>query len=79
MTLYTIILQKKKKNQVNNYSIKCDEWLMDKIIQQERVPLYEKPILITKDVDEKYRELLNQCQPIINKPKPEPPKEEKKR
>jgi len=52
---------------------------MDKIIQQERVPLYEKPILITKDVDEKYRELLNQCQPIINKPKPEPPKEEKKR
>jgi len=74
---YNHITEEEKK-QVQDDAKKCDEWLMEKIIQQERIPLYEKPILLIKDIDNKHHELMEQCQPIVNKPKPKPPKEEKK-
>merc|ERR1712130_798369 len=54
-----------------------DAWLMHQLIKQDKMKKYENPVLKCKDVDDKYREVYNKCNPIVMTPKPKPPKKEK--
>merc|ERR1712048_1369059 len=58
----------------------ADAWLMQQLIKQDKLKKYENPVLKCKDIDDKYREVYNKCNPIVStpKPKPKPKKEEKK-
>merc|ERR1712154_639393 len=55
----------------------ADAWLTQQLIKQDRLKKYETPTLKCKDVDNKYREVYDQCTKIVNTPKPKPKKEEK--
>merc|ERR1712204_167116 len=58
----------------------ADAWLMNQLIKQDKLKKCENPVLKCKDIDGKYREVYNKCNPIVctPKPKPKPKKEEKK-
>jgi len=63
---------------VKKYVDDADAWLTQQLIKQDRLKKYETPTLKCKDVDNKYREVYDQCTKIVNTPKPKPKKEEKK-
>merc|ERR1712176_1197642 len=58
----------------------ADAWITNQLIKQDRLKKRENPVLKCKDIDDKYREVYNKCNPIVStpKPKPKPKKEEKK-
>merc|ERR1712003_109761 len=56
----------------------ADAWLTNQMIKQDKLKKYENPVLKCKDIDGKYREVYNKCNPIVCTPKPKPKKEEKK-
>jgi len=56
----------------------ADAWLTNQMIKQDKLKKCENPVLKCKDIDAKYREVYNKCNPIICTPKPKPKKEEKK-
>merc|ERR1712228_551871 len=49
------------------------------LIKQDRLKKYENPCLKCKDVDNKYREVYDQCNKIVTTPKPKPKKKEEKK
>merc|ERR1712083_625266 len=71
-----------KKQEVLDLAYKCDGWLSGELIKQDKMPLYETPLLKCSDIDHQYRTLYEKCNKIVNtpkpKPKPEPKKEEAK-
>lgn len=70
-----------KRKEVKKYADDADAWLTNQMIKQDRMKKYETPQLKCKDIDSKYRELYDKCNPIITTPKPKPkpkPKEESK-
>merc|ERR1712129_183713 len=50
----------------------ADAWLMNQLIKQDKLKKCENPVLKCKDIDGKYREVYNQCNPIVCTPKPKP-------
>merc|ERR1712130_678202 len=62
---------------VKKYADDADAWLTQQLIKQDRLKKYENPVLKCKDVDNKYREVYDQCNKIVMTPKPKPPKKEK--
>lgn len=56
------------------------EWMNSKLNLQNKQSLTADPVVKTKEIEAKIKELTNICSPIISKPKPkvEPPKEEPK-
>ncbi|XP_018421128.1 PREDICTED: heat shock 70 kDa protein 4 [Nanorana parkeri] len=54
------------------------EWMNNKMNLQMKQNLTADPVIKTKDIQAKTKELMNTCNPIVCKPKPkvEPPKEE---
>eukprot|EP00484_Ammonia_sp_Unknown_P017864 CAMPEP_0197044192 /NCGR_PEP_ID=MMETSP1384-20130603/20310_1 /TAXON_ID=29189 /ORGANISM="Ammonia sp." /LENGTH=923 /DNA_ID=CAMNT_0042475609 /DNA_START=127 /DNA_END=2898 /DNA_ORIENTATION=- len=67
-----------KRKEVMKYANDADAWLTNQQIKQDRLKKSEDPVLKVKDIDAKYRELYDQCNPILNIPKPKPPPEPKK-
>merc|ERR1712176_1309826 len=65
---------------VKKYVDDADAWLTQQLIKQDKLKKYGNPVLKCKDIDDKYREVYNKCNPIVStpKPKPKPKKEEKK-
>merc|ERR1712087_509138 len=61
---------------VKKYAGDADAWLTQQLIKQDRLKKYENPSLKCKDVDNKYREVYDQCNKIVMTPKPKPPKKE---
>jgi len=57
----------------------ADNWLFAQLQQQDKLTKTVTPSLTCAAVDQKYRELMNTCEPIMTKPKPkvEPKPEEK--
>lgn len=72
-------IDENERNKVKDFADNCDKWLMDKQKQQDKLNKWDNPALLCKEIDHQYRELLNQCNPIISKPKPAPPKKEEKK
>merc|ERR1712156_114275 len=69
-----------KKKEVQDHAKKADEWLMSKLIEQDKKPKYETPTLKCSDIDHQYRTLYDKCNKIVNTPKPKPkPKKEAKK
>lgn len=56
------------------------EWMNSKLNLQNKQSLTVDPVVKTKEIEAKIKELTSICSPIISKPKPkvEPPKEEPK-
>jgi len=67
---------KEDRDAVRKAATEADEWMLNKMVQQDKIAHYEQPSMMCSEIDSKYRELLNTCQPVITKPKPEPPKPE---
>jgi len=62
---------------VRKAASEVDNWLLTSMIQQDKLKPYDQPALLCSEIDSKFRELLNKCQPIATKPKPEPKPEPK--
>lgn len=56
------------------------EWMNNKLNLQNKQSLTMDPVVKSKEIEAKIKELTSICSPIISKPKPkvEPPKEEQK-
>jgi heat shock protein 4 len=66
--------------QAEKVSSNCNEaetWLEDKLNAQKDLALYQDPIVKAHEIKSKMTALQVQCRPIVNTPKPAPPKEEK--
>merc|ERR1712228_342029 len=64
---------------VKKYADDADAWSTQQLIKQDRLKKHENPVLKCKDVDNKYREVYDQCNKIVMTPKPKPPKKEEKK
>jgi len=71
-------IPEEKKKEVADHAKKADEWLMSKLIEQDKKPKYETPTLKCSDIDHQYRTLYDKCNKIVNTPKPKPKPEPKK-
>eukprot|EP01084_Bolivina_argentea_P178299 308216_1 len=73
-----------KRKECLKYANDADAWLVNQQIKQDRLRKYETPVLKCKDIDNRYRELYEKCNAIVQIPKPKPktptppPKEEEK-
>jgi heat shock 70kDa protein 4 len=66
--------------QAEKVSSNCNEaetWLEDKMNAQKDLALYQDPVVKAHEIKSKMTALQVQCRPIVNTPKPLPPKEEK--
>jgi len=64
----------KTEKKINDECKNIDNWLSTQLAKQEQIPFVDDPI-VTTDILRQRREALEKfCNPIINKPKPEPPK-----
>ncbi|XP_078267453.1 heat shock 70 kDa protein 4a [Rhinoraja longicauda] len=64
---------------VGRYVQEAMEWMNSKMNLQSKQSLTQDPLVKCADIRAKVKDLVNLCNPIVNKPKPkvEPPKEEK--
>jgi len=53
-------------------------WAFNALSVVEKSPTTKNPPITTAEIQQKFHELQNKATPLINKPKPEPPKEQKK-
>ncbi len=73
---YTHITQE----QTEKVSSSCNEaesWLEDKMNAQKDLALHQDPMVKAHEIKSRMTALQVQCRPIVNTPKPAPPKEEK--
>ncbi|CAI0422810.1 unnamed protein product [Linum tenue] len=63
-----------EKQKVINECAEAEAWLNDKKQQQDSLPKYATPVLLTADLKRKAEALDRFCRPIMTKPKPAPPK-----
>lgn len=67
-----------EKNIVRNEANKATSWLMDHLDKQSGLSSYEDPVLKTADIRKRLEEVQSVVKPIMNKPKPTPPKDDVK-
>lgn len=63
-----------EKQKVVNECGGAEAWLIEKKQQQDSLPKYATPVLLTADVKRKAETLDRFCRPIMTKPRPAPPK-----
>ncbi|CAL1400260.1 unnamed protein product [Linum trigynum] len=63
-----------EKQKVLNECAEAEAWLSEKKQQQDSLPKYATPILLSADLRRKAEALDRVCRPIMTKPKPAPPK-----
>ncbi|KAJ0960590.1 hypothetical protein J5N97_001515 [Dioscorea zingiberensis] len=63
-----------EKQKVFNECTAAEAWLRDKKQQQDALPKYAQPALLSADLRRKAEALDRFCRPIMMKPKPAPPK-----
>ncbi|GAB4842165.1 hypothetical protein Ancab_012123 [Ancistrocladus abbreviatus] len=63
-----------EKQKVLNECVEAEAWLREKKQQQDALPKYATPVLLSADVRKKAEALDRFCRPIMTKPKPAPPK-----
>ena len=56
----------------------AEDWLFAQLEAQGKLEASADPVLTTEELGAKRRSLVDACKPVVNKPKPKPPKEEKK-
>jgi len=60
----------------------CNElsqWLKEHVAKQEQLSKWQKPVLISTEMEKKNIELAKTCDKILKEPKPAPPKKEEKK
>ncbi|GAB2228120.1 hypothetical protein Droror1_Dr00009950 [Drosera rotundifolia] len=62
------------KKKVLNQCVEAEGWLREKQQQQEQLPKYATPALLSADIRKKTEATDRFCRPIMTKPKPAPPK-----
>ena len=62
---------------VSNNCNEAETWLEDKMNAQKDLALHQDPVVKAHEVKSRMTTLQVQCRPIVNTPKPAPPKEEK--
>ncbi|KAH7547302.1 hypothetical protein FEM48_Zijuj01G0295300 [Ziziphus jujuba var. spinosa] len=63
-----------EKQKVLNECVEAEAWLREKKQQQDSLPKYAAPALLSADVRKKAEAVDRLCRPIMTKPKPAPPK-----
>ncbi|CAN1836436.1 Heat shock 70 kDa protein 14 [Linum perenne] len=63
-----------EKQKVLNECGEAEQWLREKQQQQDSLPKYATPALLSADVRKKAEALDRFCRPVMTKPKPTPPK-----
>eukprot|EP00262_Sarcandra_glabra_P020685 TRINITY_DN837_c0_g1_i1.p1 TRINITY_DN837_c0_g1~~TRINITY_DN837_c0_g1_i1.p1 ORF type:complete len:849 (+),score=222.13 TRINITY_DN837_c0_g1_i1:299-2845(+) len=63
-----------EKQKVINECAEAEAWLREKRQQQDALPKYANPVLLSAEVKKKCETLDRFCRPIMTKPKPAPPK-----
>ncbi|PON35160.1 Heat shock protein 70 family [Trema orientale] len=63
-----------EKQKVLNECVEAEAWLREKKQQQDSLPKYASPVLLSADVRKKAEALDRFCRPIMTKPKPAPAK-----
>jgi len=72
-------ITQEQKNVVNEKCNQVDQWLCNELIKQERLPFNVNPCLTKAIIQAKCKELDSVCKPVLNTPKPVPPKVEEKK
>ncbi|KAF2301298.1 hypothetical protein GH714_022483 [Hevea brasiliensis] len=62
-----------EKQKVLNECVEAEDWLREKKEQQDSLPKYATPVLLSADVKRKAEALDRFCRPIMTKPKPAKP------
>ncbi|KAL9251393.1 Heat shock 70 kDa protein 15-like protein [Drosera capensis] len=62
------------KQKVLNQCVEAEAWLREKQQQQDQLPKYATPALLSADIRKKTEATDRFCRPIMTKPKPAPPK-----
>ncbi|XP_043723280.1 heat shock 70 kDa protein 15-like isoform X2 [Telopea speciosissima] len=62
-----------EKQKVVNECVEAEAWLREKMQQQESLPKYSPPVLLSADVRRKAEAVDRFCRPIMMKPKPAKP------
>ena len=62
-----------EKQKVLNECVEAEAWLREKKQQQDQLPKYATPVLLSADVRKKAEALDRFCRPIMMKPKPAKP------
>ncbi|KAL2968138.1 hypothetical protein AAZX31_15G014000 [Glycine max] len=63
-----------EKQKVLNECVEAENWLREKKQQQDSLPKYVTPVLLSADIRKKAEAVDRFCKPIMMKPKPPPPK-----
>ncbi|GAB2269422.1 hypothetical protein Dimus_004339 [Dionaea muscipula] len=63
-----------EKQKVLNECVEAEAWLREKKQQQDQLPKYATPALLSSDLRKKAEAVDRFCRPIMTKPKPAPPK-----
>ncbi|KAL9323124.1 hypothetical protein ACSQ67_011177 [Phaseolus vulgaris] len=63
-----------EKQKVLNECLEVEKWLREKKLQQDTLPKYASPVLLSADIRKKAEAVDRFCKPIMTKPKPPPPK-----
>jgi len=72
-------IEQSEKDKIIKEAKSFQQWLYEFRGKQDLLPKYKDPILKCEQILQKIQNLDNLAKPILNKPKPAPPKEEKKR
>jgi len=67
-----------KLGKITTACMELQNWLLDMVAKQEKLPKTDKPVLLCADMEKKNQELAKISDEILKEPKPAPPKEEKK-
>ncbi|CAL0322034.1 unnamed protein product [Lupinus luteus] len=63
-----------EKEKVLNECVEAENWLREKKQQQDSLPKYATPVLLSADIRNKAEAIDRFCKPIMTKPKPKPTK-----
>jgi len=65
-----------EKDKVRKIANEYDTWLFEEQQKQDKISKIDAPSFTCSQIDLKYRELMNLCEPIMTKPKPKPKPQE---
>lgn len=63
-----------EKQKVLNECVEAENWLREKKQQQDSLPKFANPVLLSSDIRKKAEAVDRSCKPIMTKPKPKPAK-----